>query len=52
VNPADHVYAEMQRARIDHYVVMGGDLDIVEWRTMKPFHFFWKIRDIAERRLA
>jgi hypothetical protein len=52
VNPADHVYAEMQRARIDHYVVMGGDLDIVEWRTMKPFHFFGKIRDIAERRLA
>lgn len=52
INPADHVYREMQQAHIDHYLVMGGDLDIVEWRTMKPFHFFNKIKEIAERRLS
>jgi hypothetical protein len=51
VNPASHVAAEFKDGNLDQYLLMGGDLDIVEWRTMKPFHFFNQIRDIAEKRL-
>jgi hypothetical protein len=51
VNLADHVADEMKTGQVDHYALMGGELDIVEWRTMKPFHFFGKIRDVAEKRL-
>jgi hypothetical protein len=51
VNPAEHVSNEMKQAHIDHYFIMGGELDIVDWRTMKPGHFYKNIKEIAERRL-
>ena len=51
VNFHDHVVAEFERIRIDHYFVMGGELEDIEWRTYMPFQFFKKVNDLVTRRI-
>jgi len=51
VNFHDHVIAEFERIRIDHYFVMGGELEDIEWRTYMPFQFFKKVNDLVMRRI-
>jgi hypothetical protein len=51
VNFHDHVVAEFERIHIDHYFVMGGELEDIEWRTYMPFQFFKKVNDLVMRRI-
>ncbi len=52
VNFHDHVIREFERINIDHYFVMGGELEDIEWRTFQPNQFFKKISDLVTKRLA
>lgn len=52
VNFHDHVIAEFERVNIDHYFVMGGELEDIEWRTYTPFHFFEKVESLVTKRIG
>lgn len=52
VNFHDHVISEFERARIDHYFVMGGDLEDIEWRTYTPNQFYERVSDLVMRRIG
>jgi len=52
VNFHDHVTKEFEKARIDHYFVMKGELDEIEWRTYAPQQFFEKIETYVQKRLG
>jgi len=52
VNFKPHVSSEFSTAHIDHYFVMGGELQEVEWRTLSPMQFFENIQEYVDKRLA
>jgi hypothetical protein len=51
INFHDHVIREFERIQIDHYFVMGGELEDIEWRTYNPHQFYKKVDDLVQRRL-
>jgi hypothetical protein len=51
VNFHDHVLNEFKRIHLDHYFVMGGELEDIEWRTYIPYQFYKKINDLVQKRL-
>jgi hypothetical protein len=51
VNFHDHVIQEFYHANIDQYVIMGGELNDIDWRTFLPHQFFSKVKKIALQRL-
>ncbi|HRE96469.1 MAG TPA: hypothetical protein PK637_06880 [Flavobacteriales bacterium] len=51
VNFRDHVIADMQDANIDSYLVMGGKVNEIDWRTMHPHQFYQKVERFVQRRL-
>lgn len=51
VNFHDHVLKEFQRIRVDNYLVMGGELDEEDWRTMSPMEFYSKVSMYVNKRL-
>lgn len=52
VNFRDFVVDEMKNYNIDSYVNFGGTLNIDNWRTLKPQHFYKKVKDLITRRLG
>ncbi|MHA7128212.1 hypothetical protein [Algoriphagus namhaensis] len=52
LNARDHVLSEMSRHGIDHYLVMGGKLNALSWRTRHPRQLFAKIEELVMRRLS
>lgn len=52
VNFHDHVLEEFGRARIDHYFVMGGELEEIEWRTYQPRDFYDRVQALVQRRIG
>jgi hypothetical protein len=52
VNFHDHVTREFEKARIDNYFVMKGELDEIEWRTYSPNQFFEKVSDYVIKRIG
>ena len=52
VNFHEHVVREFERINIDHYFVMGGELEDIEWRTYKPQHFYEKVEALVTKRLG
>ena len=52
LNLRDHVLSEMSRFGIDRYLVMGGKLDDVSWRTRQPKQLFEIIDALVTRRLG
>lgn len=52
INFRDHVQKEFESAQIDHYLVMGGELEEVDWRTLNPQSFYKKIEGYVVKRLS
>lgn len=52
INFHDHVIREFERINIDHYFVMGGELEDIEWRTYQPYQFFKKVDGLVQKRLS
>jgi len=52
INFHEHVINEFERANIDHYFLMGGELEEIEWRTYLPQHFFDKVESLVNKRIG
>jgi hypothetical protein len=52
LNMREHVLQEMSKFGIDHFLVMGGKLDDVSWRTRHPKQLFKQIDDVVTKRLG
>jgi hypothetical protein len=52
LNMRDHVFAEMSKYGIDHYLVTGGKLNDLSWRTRHPKQLYKKIDELVMRRLG
>ncbi len=52
INFHEHVLEEMRQTGIDHYVVMGGKMEEIEWRTHLPEQLFKRIDTIVQKRIA
>jgi hypothetical protein len=52
LNSRDHVLAEMSKFGIDQYLVMGGKLNDVSWRTRHPKQLFEAIDALVRKRLT
>jgi len=51
VNFRDHVMQEFQSEGIDSYIVSGGELEDVKWRTNTPLQFYDQIKNYVMERL-
>lgn len=52
INFREHVMEEFKSENIDYYIVEGGELEDVAWRTATPSLFYYKISDYVLKRLA
>jgi hypothetical protein len=52
INFHEHVINEFERANIDHYFLMGGELEEIEWRTYLPQQFFNKVESLVNKRIG
>ena len=51
VSCAEFIQEELRKYNIDHYINMGGTLQIDRWRTLQPLHFYELIDRLIQRRL-
>lgn len=51
LNFRKHVLDEFQKANIDYYVVAGGQLNDIGWRTSNPQILFEKVESVVQKRL-
>lgn len=47
----DFIQDEFKKYHIDHYINMGGTLQVDKWRTMLPHNFFEVVNGMIMRRL-
>lgn len=52
INLRDQVLTEMSKYGIDRFLVMGGQLNDMSWRTRHPEQLFEKINEMVRRRLG
>ena len=52
VNFREHVMDEFKAENIDYFIVAGGDLEDMSWRTQTPEQFFAKVSGYVMKRLA
>jgi hypothetical protein len=50
VNFPEHVIEEFERANVDSYFLLGGQLNETNWRTLTPQKFFERVSNYAGRR--
>ena len=50
INFHEHVKIEMEQVGIDQFFVMGGEMEMLEWRTYLPHQLFKKVSEIVESR--
>ncbi|MEQ9262135.1 MAG: hypothetical protein RLP14_03135 [Owenweeksia sp.] len=51
VNFRQHLREEIQQYHLDYYMVMGGELNELEWRRWSPKKVFSKVKGLVEKRL-
>lgn len=51
INFREHVISEFKRNNIDYYINLGGNLDDMAWRNLKPIQLFKNIERELGRRL-
>jgi len=51
INFREHVISEFKRNNIDYYINLGGNLDDMAWRNLKPIQLFKNVEGELSRRL-
>lgn len=51
VNFREHVLEDFTSANIDSYMVMGGKINEIDWRTLHPLQFYKRVAKYVQRRL-
>ena len=52
INFRKHVMEEFQRANIDYFIVSGGSLNDMDWRTASPQILFEKVEHFVQKRIG
>jgi hypothetical protein len=52
LNFRTHVIKEFQSGNIDYYIVLGGGLNELAWRTSSPQHLYERINSLVNKRLT
>lgn len=52
VNFRKHLREEIKQYHLDHYLVYGGELDDMEWRSLSPKNLFKKVDSLIQKRLG
>jgi hypothetical protein len=52
INFRKFVLEEWKKYNIDYYINFGGELDVVEWRTLTPMQLFQRVEDTIQKRLG
>ncbi|HET6227793.1 MAG TPA: hypothetical protein VFF27_16030 [Bacteroidia bacterium] len=52
MNFRKHVLDEFQRANIDYYIISGGQLDDIAWRTSTPQQLYEKVSQLVQKRIG
>jgi hypothetical protein len=52
LNFRKHVLDEFQRANIDYYILSGGKLNDIGWRTSSPQQLFEKVEHFVQKRIG
>ena len=52
LNFRKHVLDEFQQANIDYYIIAGGQLNEISWRTSTPQQLFEKVEQYVQKRLG
>ncbi len=52
LNFRKHVLTEFQRSNIDYYILLGGNINEVSWRTYEPNELYEKINNLVMKRLG
>jgi hypothetical protein len=52
LNFREHVLSDMQRANIDQYFLLGGNLNALRWRTLQPEDLYQRVEGLVMRRLG
>lgn len=52
LNFRDHVLEEFRQQNIDYYMVSGGQLNSMPWRTYTPSQLYEKVKGIIAKRLS
>lgn len=52
LNFRDHVLNDFKDANIDHYFLLGGELNDQSWRTYKPEQLYTKVESLVQRRIG
>ncbi len=47
----EHLLQEISLFNIDSYIVFGGEIDLINWRTLSPLKLYQRTLDIINRRL-
>ncbi len=51
INFREHVIEEFKRSNIDYYINFGGELDHLNWRSLKPQLLFGRVEELMVKRL-
>lgn len=51
INTREHVYYEWTKHHLDYYLIYGGELDELAWRTLKPKQLYQVVAQIVQHRL-
>ncbi len=52
LNFREHVLADIQQANIDYYLLLGGQLNALNWRNYQPSQLFRKVATMVQARLG
>ena len=52
LNFRDHVLYDFKDANIDHYFLLGGELNDQSWRTNTPEQLYGKVETLVQRRIG
>lgn len=52
INFRKHVLQEFQRNNIDYFILLGGSINEISWRTYDPNELFSKIEDLVTKRIG
>src|SRR5262249_51471275 len=52
INFREHVLKEFEKNNLDYYLVFGGELNDMNWRTLNPMQFYNFVEGVIRRRLS
>jgi hypothetical protein len=52
LNFREHVLKEIQKANLDYYLVLGGEINLVGWRTLQPLQLYQLVQSLVTKRLG